>query len=298
LKKKNKKEQSVEQRPIETLQAKDISQPGLERAWHTVGTAVRGVSHERLDLPCQDAQGWRVLPAGIVLAVVADGAGTARLSEQGAQAAVGETLRFLTAALADNLPEDGKAWEELLRDTFCAAQQVVLDLAKNLGESARELACTLAVAAATAEGLVAGQVGDGAVVFQDTSGELIAATRLQRGEYANETHFLVQEDALEQVDIEYFARPLKALAVMSDGLIRLALKMPAQEPHSPFFQPLFRFAAGAAWDSAAADGAAEEQLAQFLGSARVNERTDDDKALVLAVLSGREQVAVSGANGG
>jgi hypothetical protein len=293
LTRKNKKERSLEQRPVDIAPAGALAQPGLERAWSVVGAAVRGVSHERLDLPCQDAQGWRVLPPGIVIAVVADGAGTARLSDQGAQAAVSETLRFLEAALEDHLPEDGRAWEELLRDAFYAAQQVVLDLAGSLGESSRELACTLAVAIATAGGLVAGQVGDGAVVFQEASGELTAATRLQRGEYANETHFLVQEDALEQADIEFFARPLQSLAVMSDGLIRLALKMPSQEPYPPFFQPLFRFATGIASDSGA-----EKQLAQFLGSARVNERTDDDKALVLAVLTSPEPSADQGAGGG
>ncbi|MBE0695919.1 MAG: protein phosphatase 2C domain-containing protein [Anaerolineaceae bacterium] len=281
----------MEQRPIETPQASEIPQPLLERSWRAVGAVVRGVAHERLALPCQDVQGWQILPSGILLAVVADGAGTARFSDQGARAAVGETLRFLAAALEDSLPDGGKAWEDLLADAFCAAQQVVLDLADTEGEKAREYACTLAAVAATPEGLVAGQIGDGAVVCQEENGTLFAATRLQRGEYANETHFLVQEDALAQASIEFFDRPLNALAVMSDGLIRLALKMPSQEPHSPFFQPLFRFAA-----SGAGDPGAETQLALFLGSARVNERTDDDKALVLAVLTAGD--SSSGVSGG
>jgi hypothetical protein len=271
----------LEQRPNEIV----------ERSWRAVGAAVRGVAHERLALPCQDAQAWRILPSGILLAVVADGAGTARFSDQGAQAAVGETLRFLEAGLKDGLPFDGREWEGLLRDAFCAAQQAVLDLAETEGESAREYACTLAAVAATLDGLVAGQIGDGAVVCQEDNGTLFAATRLQRGEYANETHFLVQEDALAQASIEFFDRRLNALAVMSDGLIRLALKMPSQEPHSPFFQPLFRFAA-----SGAGDPGAEDQLALFLGSPRVNERTDDDKALVLAVLAAWDSSA--GVSGG
>jgi len=73
---------------------------------------------------------------------------------------------------------------------------------------------------------------------------------------------------------------VRALAVMSDGLTRLALKLPANEPHPPFFQPLFAFAS-------AADGQAqaEEQLAAFLASERVCARTDDDKSLVIAVPS-------------
>ena len=68
---------------------------------------------------------------------------------------------------------------------------------------------------------------------------------------------------------------------MSDGLIRLALKMPSQEPHPPFFHPLFGFT-----EAAAEEAGAAEKLALFLNSARVNDRTDDDKALVLAVRPG------------
>jgi hypothetical protein len=72
-------------------------------------------------------------------------------------------------------------------------------------------------------------------------------------------------------------QPISRLAVMSDGLIRLALKMPAQEPHEPFFAPLFRFV-----EMITDPAEAEAQLAAFLSSERVNARTDDDKSLVLA----------------
>ena len=100
---------------------------------------------------------------------------------------------------------------------------------------------------------------------------------MQRGEYANETHFIVQEDALDQLVVEVSDQPVSALAVFSDGLIRLALKMPAQEPHAPFFEPLFGFVRSVKNDAEAVD-----QLARFLASERVSARTDDDKALVLA----------------
>ncbi len=121
-------------------------------------------------------------------------------------------------------------------------------------------------------------IGDGAVVCQDGSGDLFSATRLQRGEYANETHFLVDEDALKETVIDTVDRPVRSVALMSDGLIRLALKLPAQEPHVPFFQPLFRFAAAEAGDARAID-----HLEHFLDSPRVKERTDDAMARVLAV---------------
>ena len=71
------------------------------------------------------------------------------------------------------------------------------------------------------------------------------------------------------------------LALLSDGLVRLALHLPELTPHAPFFVPLLSFVA-----SAADEDQASRQLAAFLDSERVCARTDDDKALVLAVRPG------------
>jgi hypothetical protein len=49
------------------------------------------------------------------------------------------------------------------------------------------------------------------------------------------------------------------------------------EPHLPFFQPLFDYT-----EQIEDESAAQEQLISLLGSERVNKRTDDDKTLVLA----------------
>ena len=72
--------------------------------------------------------------------------------------------------------------------------------------------------------------------------------------------------------------------------------MPSQEPHTPFFTPLFRFAASVEEDDEKRD-AAGEQLAAFLSSERVNARTDDDKSLVLAVRGAGLKAAQANAAG-
>jgi hypothetical protein len=102
--------------------------------------------------------------------------------------------------------------------------------------------------------------------------------RAQRGEYANETYFLTLEDALEQVQVSVYEKAVNLLAVMSDGLTRLAINLPTDEPHLPFFRPLFAFVAHADEEEQAS-----RQLLDFLTSERVCARTDDDKSLVLAV---------------
>jgi hypothetical protein len=69
------------------------------------------------------------------------------------------------------------------------------------------------------------------------------------------------------------------IAVLSDGLQMLALKMPEGTPHAPFFSPVFRFV-----ENATEETEAQEQFAAFLGSPRITARTDDDVTLMLATL--------------
>jgi hypothetical protein len=65
--------------------------------------------------------------------------------------------------------------------------------------------------------------------------------------------------------------------MMTDGLQRLALDFRTQAPHEPFFSPLFK-----ALRSAPVAEDLAVPLRQLLSSSSVNERTDDDKTLLLA----------------
>ena len=253
-----------------------------EVAWQVVGAAVQGVSHLRQGLPCQDAVEYRSLEGGVLLVALADGAGSADHADLGARQAVETAMGWISTGLESGLPEECCAWHELFWEAFESSRQALEQLAEETGEPLRSLATTLTCAAVTADRLVVGQIGDGVVVARDGDGSLFTVTRSQRGEYVNETNFLTQDDALEQVVVQLIDQPVQALAVMSDGLMRLALKMPSSEPHLPFFQPLFAFVESIAASSAEL---ASGKLESFLGSERVCKRTDDDKALVLAIRS-------------
>jgi hypothetical protein len=251
---------------------------GTNRSWLVVGASVQGVSHKKLNMPCQDAQDYQVLPNGVLIVVVADGAGTAERSDEGARYAASEARRTLVIALEESQPEDPSGWDDLLRCAVKQARQVLVYLADEQGDPLRSFASTLTLAVVSEGFLAVAQLGDGAVVAGSAEGGLFAATQTQRGEYANETYFLTQEDALEQVQVAVYDMPVDRLAVMSDGLLRLALNVSTNEPHAPFFEPLFAFTA-----SAQEAGQPGEKLAAFLDSERVRARTDDDKTIVLAV---------------
>jgi hypothetical protein len=248
----------------------------VEPTWHVIGASVQGTSHIKNDVPCQDMHGCCVLPGGVALVAVADGAGSAERSDEGARRAVEVMLTSLEAALQAGMPDGEATWGALLAEAFCQAQRAVIELAEAEDASPRAFATTLTCAVAADEWLATGQIGDGIVVAKGDDGEFFAATLPQHGEYANETFFLTMEEALQQVEIHVYPRSVSALAVMTDGLIRLAIDVTTNEPYRPFFQPLLAFAA-----QAANEQEAHGQLAILLASERVNERTDDDKTIVL-----------------
>jgi hypothetical protein len=75
--------------------------------------------------------------------------------------------------------------------------------------------------------------------------------------------------------------PALRVAAFSDGLQRLAIDMARLTPHAPLFDRLFATMHAA---SAAQESELEPALERFLNRPEVNERTDDDKTLALAVM--------------
>ncbi|HVN55427.1 MAG TPA: PP2C family serine/threonine-protein phosphatase [Anaerolineaceae bacterium] len=261
---------ALRRRPVETFAG--------PAPWKVVSAAVAGTSHVRLGIPCQDAAGILQLPNGYLIVALADGAGSARLSEQGAQLAVEKALAALESRVGLWPAGTTGDWEGALRAAFQRARLALRRRARRLNEPPRELAATLTCLIAGEEILAVGQIGDGVVVWKDSQGRLYQATRAQKGEFANETNFLTQDGALWRVEYYCAAQPASAFAVTSDGLLRLGLKLPAGDPFSPFFEPLFAFTS-----AAPAPEAATVQLEDFLASERVCARTEDDKSLVIAV---------------
>jgi hypothetical protein len=251
----------------------------MRTSWHIIGASVQGTAHEKKNLPCQDAHLYRLLPEGIVILAVADGAGSAERSDEGAKLAAREVVGHLTASLQQELPTEFDGWQALLRDAFGQARQAILQHAKAEKMAARTFATTLTCAIASHEWLVTGQIGDGVVVGKSKAGQLFSATEPQRGEFANETYFLTMEQALQQLKVAQYIKPIEALAAMTDGLIRLAMRMGNYEPHDPFFKPILAFAA----QNTGSLAEQEAELSAFLASKRVSARTDDDKTLLLAV---------------
>jgi hypothetical protein len=243
--------------------------------WEVVAASVRGLSHERRGQPCQDAHFWKVLPSGVLVVAVADGAGSASMAEIGAGTAARAVVEAIAAEAPDADSSEADAWwQALIAGVLKTARTAVEAEAASLQACPRDLASTLIALVATPSIVVAGQVGDGAAVVCDIDGNLLALTTPQSGEFINETTFLVSRDALDGAQVTIWRGSPRHVAVFSDGLQMLGLRMPCGSPHAPFFAPLFKFL----------EDMTDEELAAFLCSPRLRQRADDDLTLLLAEL--------------
>ncbi len=245
--------------------------------WHVAGVSVRGVSHVKRNQPCQDAHFWREFPGAAMVVSVADGAGSASLSQLGAARAAVSSVDWVAELMNGQLPMLDEEWRQLLLAALETAHESVTTVAEKRKVTTRELATTLILAIVTLDTVACVQVGDGACVVLTEEGEVESVTAPQRGEHLNETFFFTAPNYQEAAQFSIWHGSVRGVAVFSDGLQMLALKMPEGRPHPAFFMPLF--------DMVAAQEntrEVEEELRVFLQSDRITARADDDLTLVVA----------------
>jgi hypothetical protein len=210
---------------------------------------------------------------------VADGAGSAALSQLGSARAALAVVEWVTELMKGAWPRNDTDWRDMLTAALETAHESVLEAAKKRKVNPRELATTLIVLVATPQLAVAAQVGDGAAIVMNGHEEPVAITAPQSGEFVNETLFFTSPDYLKAAQFGIWRGTVTGLGVISDGLQLLALKMPEAEPHAAFFTPLLQFLHGS---EDLHD--AEQELRDFMASDRIRQRADDDLTLVLGAL--------------
>jgi len=245
--------------------------------WRAYGASVRGTSHVRAGIPCQDAHGWRLVPGGIVGAV-ADGLGSAARAEEGAELAVSMALESIVTGFDAMRHDEVASITEMVRAAFLAARDALESA--SMAAPLRDLGTTLLLAIATDGWTAVGQIGDGAIVGRWLDGRLESLSVPLRGEFINETTPLTADDAMQHLIVRVWPEPVQSLALLSDGLEDLCINLATGLPFGAFFGPFFAPLIDPPTDQFDSD-LISEHLAAFLDSDRVCTRTDDDKTLLL-----------------
>ncbi len=250
--------------------------------WRYAHASVVGLSHLNNDTACQDrfaCETFRLNEDEILVAAVADGAGSTSEGEIGAEIACETFVKQIKAFL-----QTSESSIDLLNEDFAVRwieyfQTKVTEKAKAKDKEIREFASTLVGAVIGKSCGIFYQVGDGGAVYS-TSGEAKSyrfGVEPADAEYVNMTDFLTDETAAESLRFARIEEPIEDLILFSDGIYSVAVDYQDNSPHEPFLLPMI----APLRKSLEANGL-NEKLETFLASPKLNEKTDDDKTIVLA----------------
>ena len=251
--------------------------------WRWASASAIGTSHGRAGTPCQDAcRHLRLRTAGgpVLVGVVCDGAGSAAHSDVGSALAADTFVDLVQSHferggnLVDVDAQTASGWLAKVAETL----EVHAD---QFDRAVRDYACTLVAAVVGEDAAAFLQVGDGAIVVSqgDTDGWSWVFWP-QHGEYSNTTNFVVSPDLAEVTDFALTPGRVREFAVFSDGIENLVLHHATRTVHEPFFERVMTPLRAST--AIGHDGSLSEGLGRYLDTAQFNDRTDDDKTLLIA----------------
>ena len=247
--------------------------------WNAIAVSAIGTRHIQTNTPCQDYSIIELCDPNVLISIVSDGAGSAPRSLFGARIATEAALHATKLEFTSHWPTDQTRAEEYFRRIL----EQVHDNLKNVAEEyccpLSDFHCTLIVTVANSDSLCTCQIGDGFIVYGRSDDCLKLIPTPPKGEYANETSFITEVSSFDAAKISFVPEPISSLAISSDGLERLALDLCQNTPYERFFSPLFEFVRSI---SIEVRDSAQSDLSELLHSDGINQRTDDDKTLVIA----------------
>lgn len=206
-----------------------------QAGWLLSAASVRGKSHIDADLPNQDSVHVETSETGdVVCAVVSDGAGSAPRSGKGSAV----TARHIAACLRD-FGVSRLGGHTTAEDVRLAVERSIEDVRETLASEGAPLShfhstCVLWLSLPTAAYVaqigdsiaistcfqVAGEAGDEVDFFPEG---LHTLHEPDRGEYANETHFLTECDWRAHLRVAEVDSKADAVLLMTDGAMDVAL---------------------------------------------------------------------------
>lgn len=233
-----------------------------------VGASVAGALHTHRQLPCQDC--FRHASGKNLVAVVSDGAGSARLGKIGARVICSTACDLLKNADFDRLPELIQKVVRLSREKLMLHR---LNTAKSEAGIADFAATLVGVVCRGGKGVFF-HIGDGAAIAIRGGYDDFVASRPENGNFACETFFYTQQAWVENLRLTYFDRAT-TLFLMSDGVAGFSFSPDLQRIEQGFIAPIDRFLS-----EAPNKAKAVKALANTLNMPKAQRINSDDKTLV------------------
>lgn len=245
--------------------------------WRVIVESSIGVSHQKRGIVCQDYGSYKCF-ADVMIGAVADGAGSAKYSDEGAKLAVHTALKYLQEHYHELNWNSEKEASRLFSQTVQQVQRALQEKAHQKEYQLNDLACTLLLFLAMPDRLAAMQIGDGFIVVKPLEKSYQLLFRPEKGEFANETTFITSSTALHQMQVCLKLGKYPFICASTDGVERLAIRLSDYTPSPSFFQPFEEYL-----QDPKNRQECSNYLQEFLSSERLNSRTDDDKTLLVCL---------------
>lgn len=253
------------------------------KTWRLAHASAIGLAHLNQQTECQDRFACRIVETEndgeVLICVIADGAGSASNGQDGAQLAchlfveqISDFLQNKNASISSLSIEFGQGWIQYF-------QSEIVKIANDQKKNLRDYASTLVSAVIGRNSAAFFQIGDGAIIIsKDETDELIFAVEPLETLYVNMTDFITDAEAIERLRFELVEKSVTDLIMFSDGISPVAIDYQTNQPHTPFLKPMISpLKTGIGFNEKLND-----KLENFLCSPKINEKTDDDKTLIIA----------------
>ncbi|TQR34428.1 protein phosphatase 2C domain-containing protein [Campylobacter sp. MIT 99-7217] len=204
--------------------------------WHIIHTAQRGRGHIKEKLPCQDKTHYTSSKKFTCIAL-ADGAGSAKLSQLGARKNVIKICKVLKDNFTSFLNEENalKVKEELIK----SLSEDLNSLANKLNCDLKDLASTLLFVACNQKDFIIGHIGDGLIAYIK-EGQIKPASKEDKEDFVNSTNFVSSKNVLSKFKlIKGKLDKIDAFILMSDGA-QESLFRKKDEKFALFLEKLFK----------------------------------------------------------
>lgn len=196
--------------------------------WVAAYASVIGNGHILMDIPCQDSCHHETIDASWGIAVVADGAGSAKRSDVGSDFVARNLAHCLKEVLQRNewtnlatLPSE-EVWRQAAVNSLQIVRQRLEIFAKSKEIPTADLACTVVAVLYAPFGLLNVHIGDGRAAYSTEEKKWEALILPFRGSEVNQTVFITSniwtDKGVEQyIETSVLKKSIRAFALLTDG---------------------------------------------------------------------------------
>lgn len=248
--------------------------------WKVVAASATGSGHQQNGEKCQDAYAWWSQDDWLI-AVVSDGAGSARFGEIGARFAADTICRELAAELVVNRKSglySQSTLESIILNIIeltriCLAREYV-----DCDNSIEDFHATIVGIVVNSQSGTFFQIGDGAGIASMKNIAVDPVMSLpENGEYSDQTYFYTEEGWIKHTRFTPINQLLSQITLMTDGAMSFAMAKGKDGLEEKFMGPVSRYLRNV--DTTTGSKA----LAATLDDEQTHTITSDDKTLLWGV---------------